>query len=74
MSTLSVPLSPTQEEFITGMVKSGAAANKSDVVRKALKLLAEEEAIMTVLKAEKEFRQGKYFIGDLKKILKKFPS
>ncbi|MEK7553043.1 MAG: type II toxin-antitoxin system ParD family antitoxin [Patescibacteria group bacterium] len=73
MSTLSVPLSPTQEEFIKNMVKSGAAANKADVVRKALKLLAEEEAVMTVLKAEEEFRQGKYFTGDLEKIIRKFP-
>ena len=67
MSTLSVPLSPQHEEFINGMVKSGNAANKADVVRKALKLLAEEEAVNAVLKAQQE----PTLKGDLRKLAKK---
>ena len=68
MSTLSVPLTPNLEEFVNEQVKTGRASNKADVVRKALKLLEEEEAIMAVLKAEKE----PILRGDLRKLAKKF--
>lgn len=68
MSTLSVPLPPHLEEFVKDQVKQGQAANKAEVVRKALKLLREEEAIMAVLKAEKE----PTLKGDLRKLAKKF--
>ena len=68
MSTLSVPLTPNLEEFVKEQVKTGRASNKADVVRKALKLLEEEEAIMAVLKAEKE----PILRGDLRRLAKKF--
>lgn len=71
MSTLSVPLPPNLDEFVRNQVKNGLAANKADVVRKALKLLREEEAINEVLKAEKEVSEGKLLRGDIRKILKK---
>ena len=67
MSTLSVPLSPQHEEFINRMVKSGEAANKADVVRKALKLLAEEQAIQAVLMAQQELTLR----GDLQELAKR---
>ena len=67
MSTLSVPLPPNLEEFVKNQVKQGHAANKADVVRKALKLLEEEEAINVVLKAEKE----PTLRGDIRKLMKK---
>ena len=67
MSTLSVPLPPHLEEFVSEQVKRGLASNKADVVRKALRLLREEEAIMAVLKAEKE----PTLRGDLRKLAKK---
>jgi len=67
MSTLSVPLPPNLEEFVSEQVKQGLASNKADVVRKALKLLQEEEAVMAVLKAEKE----PILRGDLRKLAKK---
>ena len=72
MSTLSVPLKPDQEEFVMGMVKSGRAANKVDVVRKALRLLAEEEILATIRESEEDIRKGRVFYGDLEKIAKKF--
>ena len=59
MSTLSVPLTPKLEEFINSQVKSGRAANKADVVRKALVAMEEEEAISVVLEAQREVREGK---------------
>ena len=73
MTTLSVPVSAKLEEFINQMIGQGRAANKADVVRKALDLLAEEEAIASVLKAERETREGKILRGDLKKLMKKLP-
>ncbi|MBI3274219.1 MAG: type II toxin-antitoxin system ParD family antitoxin [Candidatus Colwellbacteria bacterium] len=67
MSTLSVPLPPHLDEFVSGQVKKGLASNKADVVRKALKLLQEEEAVMAVLKAEQEPNLK----GSLEKLAKK---
>ena len=54
MTTLSVPLPADLEEFIRRQVKRGRSPNKAAVVRSALKLLSEEEAVQAVLKAERE--------------------
>lgn len=54
MSTMSVPLPSHMEEFIKDQVKQGKSANKADVVRRALRLLEEEEAVQAVLRAETE--------------------
>lgn len=71
MPTLSVPLPPHLDEFVRNQVKQGQAANKADVVRKALRLLEEEEAIRIVLESEKEVSEGKILKGDLRKLIKK---
>ena len=68
MATLSIPLTKNLEEFIDGEIRAGRAENKAAVVRKALRLLAEEEAIAAVLKAERE----PLLSGDLDKLAKKF--
>ena len=67
MSTLSVPLGSDQQKFIESYVKSGQAENKAQVVRRALKLLAEEEAVQAVLKAQRE----PTIRGDLQALMKK---
>ena len=72
MSTLSVPLTPQLEEFIKAQVKSGRAANKADVVRRALIALEEEEAIQAVLTSQKEALRGKILHGDLRTLMKKY--
>ena len=54
MTTLSIPITSELQEFIEKMVKNGKAANKADVVRKALRQMSEDEAIEAVLRAEKE--------------------
>lgn len=54
MSTISVPLTPSLEEFINKMVRDGVGANKADVVRKALRRMSEEEAVNAILNAQKE--------------------
>lgn len=67
MTTLSIPVPPHMEEFIQKQIKEGKAANKADVVRRALKALEEEEAIQAVLKAQRE----PTLKGDLRDIAKK---
>jgi len=54
MSTLSVPLPAQLENFINSMVRDHKAANKADVVRKALYRMEEEEAVRAVMQAERE--------------------
>lgn len=72
MSTISVPIKAEEEKFIENYIKSGQAENKAQVFRRALRLLAEEEALFRILKSEEDVRQGRVFQGNLRKILKKF--
>jgi len=67
MSTLSVPLTPKLEEFINNQVKSGRAANKAEVVRRALIAFTEEEAVQEVLKAMRE----PVLRGNIRNLMKK---
>ena len=71
MSTVSVPLTPKLEEAVGQLVKLGRGANKADVIRQAIANLAEDEAVMAVLRSEQEIKEGKLIKGDLKKVLKK---
>lgn len=71
MSTISVPLNAELTNWLEQMVKQGYAENKAALVRKALKRLAEEEAISAVLRAEQELRDGKILRGDLDELVKK---
>ena len=73
MTTLSVPVPPKLEELVNSLVKKGYGANKADVVRKALELLAEEEAIRAVREAQQEVRDGKTLKGDIRKLIKNMP-
>jgi len=72
MTTISVPINIKQEEFINSLVKRNFATNKADAVRKAIDLLAEEEAVASVLRADQELMDGKILRGDPRKLLKKF--
>ncbi|MEK7567428.1 MAG: hypothetical protein AAB513_00720 [Patescibacteria group bacterium] len=67
MSTISVPVNASQEEFIKSFVKEGKATNKADVFRKALDRLAREDAIQEVLLASKE----PTLKGNLRELMKK---
>ncbi len=71
MSTLSVPLSPEQEQFIKQFVSEHKAPNKAEVVRRALRLFEEEEAVSNVLRAEQEVLEGKILKGDLRELARK---
>lgn len=54
MSTLSIPLPDEMVNQIKSLIKQGAASNMSDFVRKALQQYLEEQAVQTILKADKE--------------------
>ena len=71
MSTLSVPLSIREQEFIDSYVKSGQAENTAQVVRRALRFFEEEEAVQSILRAEQELKAGKVMYGDLRELIKK---
>lgn len=73
MSTLSVPLPTYLDEFIVRVVRRGDAANKADVVRRALLRMAEDDAVLSVLRAEQEVKDGRAVSGNLRKILKRLP-
>ncbi len=71
MTVITVPVSKEQEEFVSSMISRGYAPNKAEVVRRALRLLAEEEAVASVVKAEQEAREGKALRGDVRWLVKK---
>jgi len=64
MTTLSVPLTKELETRLEELVKNGVGENKASVMRKALKRLAEEEAVERVLRAQRE----PTLYGDLDKL------
>jgi putative addiction module CopG family antidote len=72
MTTISVPIPENLVAFIDQMVKSGEAETKAEVVRKALRRYAEDEAFASVLKSRQEIKEGKILSGDLVNLVKDF--
>ena len=66
MTTLSVPLTPELAKFIEEAVKS-SGLTKSDIMRQALTLYAEEQAVRKVILAQNEPSLD----GDLRELMKK---
>jgi Arc/MetJ-type ribon-helix-helix transcriptional regulator len=71
MTTISVPITSKLEESINHLIASGYGSNKADVVRRAITKLAEDEAVLAVLQAEQEVKEGKIYRGDLRDLLNK---
>lgn len=72
MTTITVPLNDSLNDFINEQVKLGKVANKADFVRRAILQYKEDQLVDEIMKASQEVKRGKYFKGDLKKILKDF--
>lgn len=72
MTTLSVPIPANLEEFIKRQIKEGRAANKADLVRRAITRLSEEEAVNVILESEREARAGKILSGNLRELVKRY--
>ena len=67
MTTLSIPLTPELATFIAEETKN-TGLTKSDIMRQALKLYAEEQAVRKVLLARAE----PSLEGDLDELAKQF--
>jgi Arc/MetJ-type ribon-helix-helix transcriptional regulator len=70
MSNLTIPLNPKQEEFINASIGSGIASSKAELVRRAIDLFAEDQAVMEVIRAAQEVKEGKILRGDLMDLVK----
>lgn len=67
MTTISVPLTADLMQILHELIRSGAATNKADAMRKALYKYAEDQAVERVLRAEREPRLE----GDLDELASK---
>jgi len=67
MSTLSIPLTPELEKFVTETTKQ-TGLSKSDIVRQALRFYAEEQAVRKVLLAVNEPSLDGTLVDLMKKI------
>ena len=70
MSTVSVPLPEDLEKFVTETAEAHGS-NKAAVIRRAIKRMAEEEAVQAVLRAEQELAAGHGLQGDLDELAKR---
>lgn len=68
MTTISVPLNPKAEKDLNELVEI-TGANRVAVIRKAIEIYREDEAVNAVIKAEQEIKEGKILRGDLKSLL-----
>ncbi len=68
MGVITIPVTEAQNKFITGMVKSGKAANKAHAVRMAIDNMAHEQALEMIRLGMEEVRAGKTLKGDLRKL------
>jgi Arc/MetJ-type ribon-helix-helix transcriptional regulator len=72
MTTITIPINETLNDFIEEQVRTGNASSKADLVRRAIQRLKEDEFVRTVLNARKEIREGKALSGDLDELSKGF--
>jgi len=70
MTTISVPIPAHMEESLNNLIASGYGSNKADVIRRSISKAIEDEAVESVLKAQKEIEEGKGLIGDLRELAK----
>lgn len=71
MTMLTVPLTAKLTTLVNNLVDRGVAPTKAALARKALEKLAEDIAVMDVLEAEQEVREGKILRGNLDELLDK---
>jgi len=69
MSTISVPLTQELERELDTLIAEGVGSSRADVMRQALAKFVEDTAVLNVLIAEQEVKEGKVLRGDARKIL-----
>ncbi len=68
MTTLSIPVDDTLMQFINNMIASHKAESKTQVVRRALYNMREEEALKDITEAQNDILQGKVYKGNLREL------
>jgi len=71
MSVATVPLNKKTEAALDNLMRSDIGSSKAEIIRRAINKLAEDQAILDVLEAEQEVRDGKIIKGDLRTLAKK---
>lgn len=71
MAILSVSLTPELEKFINDDVASGEFESKGQIIRKALREFKEDLLLKRLNKSVQDFKDGKYYEGDLMEIVEK---
>lgn len=71
MSILSVSLPAELDAFIEREIASGEFETKAQIVKKALRKFEEDLIVQRVLQAEQDVKEGKFFEGDLREIIKR---
>ena len=69
MATISVPLSAELEHQLDGLVREGVGSSRADVMRRAFERFAEDSAVLAVVEAEQEMREGKVLRGNPRDVL-----
>lgn len=68
MTTLSIPVDDTLMQFVNSMITSRKAESKTQVVRRALYNMREEEALKDITEARADIAQGKVYKGNLREL------
>lgn len=69
MATISISLNKSSEDCLDALVADGVGSSRSDVVRRAVEQLAEDEAVRRILESQQEVKEGKIIRGDIDEIL-----
>ncbi len=72
MTTITVPIDESLNDFLETQVKIGNASSKADLVRTAIKRYKEDEFIRQINQARQEIKDGKGLVGDLDELAKGF--
>ena len=72
MTTVTIPLSESLNNYVNEQVRLGNASSKADLVRRAIAKYREMEFVKTILEAEQEIKDGKALSGDLDELAKGF--
>lgn len=70
MTTISVPLPKDLLDFVDSVIVSGEAENRAQAIRKAIRKMKEQVEISEIFEASKQIKNGHFYTGDLKAIIK----
>jgi Arc/MetJ-type ribon-helix-helix transcriptional regulator len=72
MTTISIPINDSLNDFIDEQVRLGNSSSKADLIRRAIIRYKEEIFIQSIMEAREDVRKGRVFTGDLDKLAEGF--